>query len=484
MRYVPFMMFWILSSCTLGPNYKKPDNNITNTWTSMEDKPVADVLSAEPANDWWNVFNDNLLTKYIHRASQYNNDILTASSNILQARALRQIAASSFFPQLNSLVNATKIYYSKNGPAFTFDQGDNTPGLPFGLQVPQIQNLYNILFDASWEIDIFGKTRRTVEAAEAHIGEVIEQRNDVLVTVIAEIARNYMELRSLQEKTELIQENISFLERKQLLIEQQFHFGYVSRLDYENIQATLSAEKAKLPPLEAKIYQNIYAISVLTGSAPQALLEELLPFQALPKLPKTIAIGLKSDLLRRRPDIRKAERHLAMATAGVGVAITQFFPTFTLSADAGLQSLALKNLFSLGSKTWDYGGGFSLPIFQGGKLKGNLEAKKADMIAAGYQYQQTVLKALEEAESALASYTHSLKTLEETINKTIHYEKMVDLSQERNLAGLINMIDLLDQKIRLNESAQSLLEQDFLSIIDLISLYKVLGGGWQNEEDS
>ncbi|HUD02079.1 MAG TPA: TolC family protein, partial [Rhabdochlamydiaceae bacterium] len=251
----------IFAGCAVGPNYRAPENDVADTWIS--ESPVAS--SDTPFIKWWDVFEDPLLTKYVEMAAEYNNDVLTATSNILLARAYRQIAASSFFPMIGADVNATKTYFSKNGPLFASQPSagllpgtvSSTTGLPVIPQFPQIQPLYNALFDATWEIDIFGKTRRTVEAADAVIGLSIEQRNDVLLSVMAEIARNYMELRSSQERSKLIEENIGILEKKAALVHKRFEAGYVSRLDDENILATLASERALLPDIKAQIYRNI-----------------------------------------------------------------------------------------------------------------------------------------------------------------------------------------------------------------------------------
>lgn len=472
------------TGCSVGPNYKPPENNVADTWNSEESEIVS---SADPIRRWWELFEDPLLNKYIVQAAEYNNDVLTAESNILQARALRQMAASSFFPQISADVNATKTYFSKNGPIFAIGPAagsvpgtvSGATGLPFSVQIPQTQPLYNALFDASWEIDIFGKTRRTVEAADAIIGRTIEEKNDTLISIMAEIARNYMELRGVQKKAQLIEENIALLEKKAVLVQRQLEIGYVSRVDYENIHAVLSTEKAKLPDLKAQIHQNIYTLSILTGAVPEALVEELLLVQPLPEAPEKVAVGLRSDLLRRRPDVRRSERSLAAATANIGVAVASFFPSFTLIGDGGLQSLMLRNLFSLGSKTWALGGDINMPIFQGGRLMGNLKAKRAETAAAAHTYQQTVLSALEETESTIISYTQDLETAREKNEAASSYEELVFLSKERNRKGLTNLLDLIDTERQLNTSLQSLLDSKIKTLLDLISLYKALGGGWE-----
>lgn len=475
----------LLGGCMVGPNYKAPENDVANSWTA----PSEIISTEEPLIKWWEVFEEPLLNKYIAMAAQYNNDVLAATSHIVEARALRQIAASSFFPQIGADVNATRTYFSKNGPIFAIGPstgslpGSVSPitGLPITIQVPQTQNLYNILFDASWELDFFGKTRRTVEAADAGVGTTIAERADTLLSVMAEIARNYMELRGWQKKGKLVEENIALLEKKEVLIHKQLEAGYASRLDEENIQATLANERAQLPDIEARVHQNIYTISVLTGALPETLLEELLPFQPLPKTPNLVAIGLRSDLLLRRPDVRKVERDLAAATANIGIAVANFFPTITLIGDGGLQSLMLNNLFSLGSKTWALGADFNLPIFQGGRLTGNLKAKRAETAAVAHTYQQTVLTAVEEAESALISYTQELKTRSEREEAARRYAELVYLSEERFRRGLISRLNVLDTERQLNDSEQTLLESQTAALLDVIVLYKALGGGWEME---
>lgn len=481
----------ILGGCMVGPNYTPPENNVGTEWNGALQSEIA--LAETPLVKWWEVFEDPLLSKYMSQAAENNQDVLTAMSRVVQARALRQIAASSFYPQIGADVNATRTYFSKNGPVFAIGPsvgsvpGTVSPvtGLDFDVQAPQTQNLYNALFDASWEIDLFGKTRRAVEAADAVVESTIEKRNEVLISVMGEIGSNYIELRSFQEREKLVAQNIEILEQKALLIRKQYEVGFTSRLDDENIQGLLSSERAKLPDLKAQIYRSIYTLSILIGLAPEALLDELLAQRALPKLPEKVAVGLRSDLLRRRPDIRRAERDLAAATANIGVAIAAYFPTFTLVGDAGFQTLTLKNLFSLASRTWAGGGDLNMPIFEGGKITGNVQAKRAETAAVGHTYQQTVLNALEETESAIISYNQDLLALKETQDAASRYHELVFLSKERNERGLISRLNVLDSEREYNQSEQTVLDRDSGALLDLIKLYKSLGGGWEcTESDS
>lgn len=488
----PLIFFTIfLSGCAVGPNYSPPENTVTQEWAKKPGEDEISVTNQEPITEWWKVFNDELLTKYIEKASIYNNDVQAAEANVLQARAMRQVAASALFPQISADLNATKSYFSKNGPLFaSVPSTGNIPGiinpatgLPFGVQQPQIQNLFNALFDMTWEIDLFGKTRRQVEAAKATIQSTIETRNDTLISVMAEIARNYMELRGFQRRAKLVEENIHVLEQESEIVSKQLEYGYANKLDYENIQARLSTARSTLPNITAEIYRGIYTLSILTGEFPEALVDELLPEKPLPKAPVEIAVGLRSDLLRRRPDIRYAERQMAVATANVGVAVASFFPTITLIGDGGFQSLNIRNLFTMASRTWAIGGDANIPIFQGGSLIGNLKASRAISSAAVYMYQQTVLNALEETESTLISYNEDLATSRQLLETTDTNRTLVGLTEERHNKGLIGLLDVLTSKEQLISAELSLLTSDTSALIDLVSLYKALGGGWKIKEN-
>ncbi len=486
------LLLLLAFGCTVGPDYKAPENTVSNEWSSP-----AETAAEPPLTEWWKVFNDPLLDKYIEMAAANNQDVLAAEAHILQARAIRQVTASSLFPQIIADVNATKTYFSKNGPVFAIGpstagtEGVTTPattgsvsgttGLPFQVQVPQIQSLYNALIDVSWEIDLFGKTRRSIQAAEATIESTIEQRNDTLISVMAEVARNYVEIRTNQRRAQLTEEKIAFFEQEARIVEKQLEYGYVSELDLENIQANLASARANLPDLIAQVYRGIYTLSVLTGNMPETLLEELLPVQPMPSAPEKIAAGLRSDLLRRRPDIRGAERALAVATANVGVAVASFFPTITLLGDGGFQSLSIKNLFTARSKTWALGGDINLPIFQGGSLIGNLKASRAATEAAAHVYQQTVLQALEETESALIAHSQAIKTAHELHEATEKRSQFVLITRERHEKGLVNLISLLESQIQLNQTEQTQLDSDSAVLFDLILLYKALGGGWEGK---
>lgn len=452
----------------VGPNYHPPENCIPDGWKSASCSANTLVQAA-----WWQEFHDPLLDRCIEAAACCNKDILTAGAAIFQARAVRQMAASQLFPQVNGNFDASRTYFSKNGPLFQ----SGTALLQ--AHVPQIQNVYTALIDASWEIDLFGKIRRGIEAADAELGSAIEEKNDILISVIAEVARNYIDLRSAQQKAVLIEDYISLLEEEAAVVQDQYQRGLVDRLNVENIEAEIATQKASLPTICAEIYQYIYALSILTGELPEALFEELHPTRPLPKPEEQIVCGLRSDLLRRRPDIRQAERTLAAATANIGVAVASFFPSLSLTGNIGLQSVMIRNLFQAGSKTWSIGAGSVLPIFQGGNLIGNLRLSEGQAAAAAFTYQQTILKALQEAESVLIAYTKEAESRDHLKEAVERYAELNFLTKERYEKGLVNINKLFDSDRQLNTSKQNLLDAEKTLLLDLIALNKALGGGWE-----
>lgn len=473
--------FIVLNSCMVGPNYKEPENTISDSWQT----DLPGISQNTPQIDWWKVFNDPLLDKYIEMAAANNKDLLTAEANILQARALRMVAASSLFPQVEANLNGTKTYFSKNGPVFAGNSLTAGPsmvtGLPFQIQIPQIQPLYNALLDASWELDLFGKTRRSVEAAAAQYESAIEDRNDILISVLGEIALNYIELRSSQKNKELIEKKIQISQSEVEIAKRRFEKGYTNKIDFDAIEANLASILAELPDIHSQIYKNIYTLSILTGHPPETLVEELFIKSPLPSPPEKIAIGVRSDLLRRRPDIRRSERQLALATANVGIAVASFFPSIVLSADAGFQALKLNKLFKWRSKTWDYGGNINIPIFEGGSLIGNLRANEAATNAALFVYENTVLKALEETESAIITFAEDKKTVHAFLKNVNALKNIKNITQKRLEKGIANLLEFLESEKQLISAKQKLLSSETKTLLDLITLYKALGGGWQPE---
>jgi multidrug efflux system outer membrane protein len=476
-QFLVLLLFINLSGCKMGPNYCPPENCVPEHWIIPEENVESQITYDLPPIFWWEIFNDPLLNRYIQIAANYNNDVLAAEANIFQARAVRKVTAAPLYPQLSADLDGYHTFISKNGPLFAAESGAVAPvATP---TIPQHFNIFNNFLDASWELDIFGKTQRSIEASQAQLESTIEQRNDLLISVFGEITRNYIELRSAQKQKMLLERNVELLKNNVDLIQRRYSSGYSNLLDLEQINIQLNQAISVLPSVNTTIYQNVFAISVLIGELPETLLQELLPIKCLPELPCSLSVGLRSELMRRRPDIRRAERNLAQATANIGVAVASFYPSVTLTGFFGLDSLKLSNLYTPNSKMWIYGADISLPIFQGGKLIGNLQISEAQTAAFAYTYQQTVLNAFRDAEGALVSYTENVKTTAD-LNKIVSSNlKLTKLNELRYTKGLVSQLDFLSSELILNNSELSLLQAETAALLDLVSLYKALGGGWE-----
>jgi len=465
-----------LTGCRVGPDYVPPESCVSDQWATQ-----GGTIEAPPMDYWWESFEDPLLNCLEEEAATYNYDLAAAESRILRARALVEVAAANYYPQVFFDANATKTYFSKNGPVFAIQgPGSNqTTGLNTQNQLPQIpqkQNLFNTAFDATWEIDFFGLTARMVEAQVAAYQTIIEERNGLLLTLFAEVARNYMELRGAQAHIQLTQTQLNLLQQEVDFVSRRLQGGLGNQLDLRRSEAELRTLAAHIPSYHAQMYQNIYALSVLTGREPEALLNTLQIIDNLPTPIATVPMGLRSDLLRRRPDIREAEWNLAQANALVGVAIASFYPTITLSGLAGTQSLQLKDLFKSSSVTYSYGVDFNIPIYTGGYLEANLSANRAAFEVAYATYQQTVLNAVQEAESDLATWSQDSETVTFLQQAVDSHQQVVHLSEERFKQGLTSLKDHLDTQREMILNEQNLLTAQIQQLLDQISLFKALGG--------
>lgn len=452
-----WLVLLFLSGCAVGPNYKAPSN------ASIEEHWHKEVGEEMPLTAWWQQFKDPLLDQFIAETMSCNYTLQIAEANILQARALKKIAAADFYPKFSADGFGGRISTAGNNKLF--------PNL--------LTNLFALFFDASWEIDLFGKTRRSVEGAKARIASNIESKRDLMVSLLAETARNYIEIRSAQKTKAFVEETIKILQDKRALIKQRFDYGLDSLLELEQVEAELTNAQAALPPQEALIKGSIYSLSVLTGKSPETLLSTLLVPRLLPPIPLSISIGLRSDLLRRRPDVRMAERSLAAATADVGVAIASLFPSFSLFGAIGLDASHLHQLFDGQSKLWLTAASLSAPVFQGGKLRAGVAQKRAALDGSLAQYHQTVLVALQDAETTLCNFFESVSTEQFNQQSVISLERLYQLSQQRYCQGLVPKLDLLNAQQQLLSSQQTLVSGQTNALLSLIALYKALGGGWE-----
>ena len=463
---------WLAGGCSVGPNYKKPEVKVASEWAEAKQSGV-DARPAELAR-WWTSFNDPLLNSLVERAVRSNLDLRQAEARIREARALRAVTASGEWPTLDVATSYTRNRSSENAFAIT-PQGGGT-SRPSGGNLDQ--NFYRAGFDASWEIDVFGGVRRSVEAADATIEATVENRRAALVTLLGDVAKNYIDLRGFQHRIEVAQANLKAQQETLDLTKVRFQAGLASDLEVAQAEGQLNTTAAQIPTLESLLKQAAHRLDVLLGSPPGALADELSPNAPIPALPPEVLVGLPSELLRRRPDIRSAERQLAAATAQVGAATADLFPKFSLTGAAGLQSISASDWFTGRSRFWSIGPTLSWPIFDAGRIRANIEIRNAQQEQALTQYEKTILTAFEDVENSLVNYSREQARYRSLSQAVAGNRRAAELSNELYTRGLVDFLNVLENQRALYASENDLAQSEAAMAANLVSLYKALGGGW------
>jgi NodT family efflux transporter outer membrane factor (OMF) lipoprotein len=388
---------------------------------------------------------------------------------VKEARAAERVAKSGLYPT----VDISGAFLKNRGSEAGF-------GAPYGL--PGVDtNLYQIGFDATYEVDLFGGIRRTVEAAGALADATVDERRAVQVTLLGEVARNYISLRALQRRLAVAQANLEDQQKTLDVVQRRLKNGMAPNFDVVRATAQVAATESSIPPLQAGINQTMYSLAVLLGEPPAALVDELTAAAPIPPVPPKVPVGIPSELLRRRPDVMRAERVLAAATAEQGVAAADFFPHLILGGTAGVQSRRADKLFSQDSGFYAAGPSASWTIFDGGRRVANLDRSKARVAAALAGYEGTVLAALRDVESTLTSYSHD-QARRETLNKLVaQNQEAVRIAQQQYANGLIDLLDVLEVQRNLYAAQDGLAQSDQAVSSDLVAIYKSLGGGWENQ---
>lgn len=415
--------------------------------------------------NWWTLLNDPGLNLLIDRAIQANLDLKVASSRILEARAAARIGRTALLPSISA---AGAVQRERSGL---------TPGLP--NVKPFETNIFQFGFDASWEIDFFGGRRRSLEAAKADVDAIAEARRDTLVSLLAEVARNYSELRGLQRRLEILNRNVAVQRDSLEITRVRAAAGLSASFDVERQIAQLESTRALVPSLEAAKTQTIHRLSVLIGEEPGVLLGELTPAAPLPAVPPAVPVGLPADLLKRRPDIREAEARVAAETARVGAARADLFPKILLTGAAGRQATEPSGLTLGAANFFSLGPAITLPIFTGGRIRANIEAQKQRLDQALTQYQSTVLRSFEETENSLAAYGHERERQERLVAAVEASRQATILAGELYTRGLSDFLAVLDAQRQQLTTEDDLAQSATAVVTDLITLYKALGGGWE-----
>jgi NodT family efflux transporter outer membrane factor (OMF) lipoprotein len=510
-----------LFGCTVGPNYTPPTFKTPSSYSEL---PSAATTQPSRTNtqpieitEWWATFHDPELTSLIRKAVKSNLDLRQAESRIRSSRWSQVIANSGQYPTANLGVGYLGARGSKNvtfplsafgapsksapkkaaeplesgGSGVSSGPGGSTgaTGAPLsplgGGGLPGVEtNIYQAGFDASWEIDMFGGVRRSVEAATADYQASIENRRDVYVSLLAEVARNYVEVRQFQNEIRIAEENLKSQKDSLALTEERFHAGVTTQLDVSRAQAQVASTAATIPSLDAQMHQTIHRLGVLLGDQPSALTEELLKPGIIPNVPDVVPVGVPTDLLRRRPDIRRAERELASATARVGSATADLYPKLTLVGTFGFDASKFSHIADYASRYWSVGPGISWPIFNAGRIRANIQTYNEQQQQALTTYEQTVLQAMADVEDALVAYSREQMRRQALSDSVAANRQSVDLATQQYKQGVADFLTVLEAQRSLYAAQDSLAQSDAQIASDLVALYKAMGGGWEVEPQS
>jgi multidrug efflux system outer membrane protein len=465
----------VAAGCTVGPDYRPPDTLVPAAWSEARYDGI-DTRATDLAR-WWEEFNDPELTRLVQRAMGANLDLRAAEARIREARALRRVAESGSWPTVDVSGAYSRSRTSENAIA---PSSQASGGSPFFRGSSNGEDLFRAGFDSSWEIDIFGGVRRSVEAADAVIDATIEDRRDVVVTLLGDIARNYIDLRGFQRRLAVTRNNLEAQQESLEIIRVRFQAGLVNDLQVAQAEAQVNSTAAVIPALEVLSKQAAHRLDVLLGIQPGELDAELSSGAPIPALPPAARVGLPSELLRRRPDIRRAERQLAAASAEIGVATADLYPKFSLSGVFGVNSVSASDWFSAPSRFWSIGPTISWPIFDAGRIRANIEVRNARQEQALTQYEKTVLTAFEDVENALVSYAKEQVRYRSLMDAVTANRRALVLADELYKNGLVDFLNVLDSQRALYSAENDLAQSEAAMATNLVALYKALGGGWIN----
>jgi len=453
---------WWYNGLKVGPQYATPAAPVADHWIDSADARV----KSEPAQDcaWWTVFNDAALTSLIESAYRQNLDLRAAGARILQSRAQRNIAIGNLFPQSQTaLLDYAHAQLSKN----------------LGLPLPGgTMNVWADGMNLSWEIDFWGRYRRSIEGAEADLDASVESYGNTLVMLLSEVATSYVQLRTYEQRIQFAQQNVTIQKNSLQLAEDRFRNGRGTELDVRQARSSLAQTESLIPPLITGRRQASNQLCTLLGT-PVDNLADRLQSASIPTAPPEIAVGIPADLLRRRPDVRRAERQVAAQSARVGVAETDLYPRLSLNGFVGFVANDFKDLFESKSFTGLFFPTLQWNVLSYGRVRNNIKSQDAQLEAAGYQYQQTVFNAGREVEDALVGFLQAQQQatyLEESVRDA---QRSVELVKMQFQGGLIDFNRVYTTQASLVTAQDQLATARGNIALDLIQVYKAIGGGWQ-----
>jgi multidrug efflux system outer membrane protein len=459
-----------LSSCVVGPDHVKPETAVSGSFAG---KKEANYSSEKTVIEWWRKFGDTQLISLVERSLANNKDLKIAAARVEEARSLRRLVRYDYFPTVTSDAS-----YERRRLSISEVGGNESSFAPAGFSSTRKRTTdsYDIGLDATWELDIWGRVRRSNFAARFDVVEQEALRHDTMVIIAAETARAYLELRGLQNELGVAQRNAQN-QRDTLKLLQG---GRGTELDTSRARAQLNSTLAAIPSIESAILRDIHRISVLTGEQPDVLTRQLIKGKDMPTLPTLLRIGNPADLLRRRPDIRAAEAQLGAATERIGIATADLFPRVSFNGRVGLQADTFSGLGKSGADTYNFGPSITWAAFDLGRVFANIEVNKARTRQQLANYEKTVLTALQETEDALVEFGKQRQRREFLREAATASAQAAKLARERYQTGVATFLEVLDAERVMLEAESRLAESETLTATSQVAIYKALGGGWEN----
>ena len=451
---------------TVGPDYIPPEPEVPDVWHQELTRGLTEGEAA--LQTWWKALNDPVLDSLIARAGDGNLDLKEATARIMEAQARRGIAAGEFFPDINASGTAERGRVSE----------DFFPGSVDGKRTDYT---YGLGVGGSWEVDFWGRIRRLVESADAGLLASVENYRDVQVLLFAEVALNYVQVRTLQARIRFAEANAENQRGSLKITEARFKAEIAGELDIRQAELNLARTESIIPSLRSLMAQAIHRIGVLLGQFPSALYDDLTKEAPVPAPPEKIMVSLPANLMRQRPDIRQAERELAAQTASIGVATSELYPRFFLLGDFAFEGT--KDILDYKKRAWSFGPTFRWNIFDAGRVRSFIKVEEALTEQALIRYEQTVLDALEDVENSLVSYTEESNRRDFLEDSVEAAQKSVELVQTLYKSGLTDFQNVLDMERSLFEQQDDFAASEGSVTQNLIRVYRSLGGGWEIEND-
>ena len=455
-------LFLLAACASVGPEYHPPASPAPTAWnTPLEDGLRAEAVADPELASWWRSFEDPVLADLVQKAVGGNLDLAQAKAKVREARARRGLQDTDRYPSLDA-----------NGTARRSRGSQSTGG---GLE----RSLYTAGFDAGWEIDVFGGVRRGVEASQGDLEAAEAGLDSVLVSLTAEIGRNYVEARTYQTRLDVAAANLEAQQQTFELIRSRFEAGLSDELALQQARYNLEASRSQIPSLRSGLAAARNRLAVLIGETPGAVDRLMAAKRPIPSAPLTVAVGIPADTLRRRPDIRQAERQLAAQTARIGVAEADLYPKFRLAGSVGLEALNTNDLFDWTSRTWSIGPSISWKVFDAGAVRRNIEIQTAVQEQLLAAWETAVLEALEEVENTLSTYAQEQVRRDHLAAAVDAARQAEALASQKYQAGLMDFASVLDAQRSLLAYQDQLAVSEGTVTANLIALYKALGGGWE-----